>query len=191
MLTGLLILLICGVVLAIPLAFEFNIEWPEAGGNEFVIVWAFGHLRVQLPTERSVAVPSENGAEIARERRKDRSSRNVLAALKQRSFRRRIYRFVADLWHSITKEDLYLRVRLGLGDPAATGQLWGVLGPISNPLTNAKNVSLVVEPDFIEERLEVEGSGRLQLVPLKVIAITIAFLVSPEIWRGIYAMRES
>ena len=45
--------------------------------------------------------------------------------------RRGIVRSLSDVWRAIYKKDVRLLVRMGLGDPAETGQLWVVLGPLS------------------------------------------------------------
>ena len=93
------------------------------------------------------------------------------------------------MWRSINREDLRLRARVGLGDPADTGQLWAIVGPISGMLAVSDEV--VIEPDFVDAVFEFDGSGRLSLVPLHVIATLIGLLFSPAVWRGVRASRNS
>lgn len=193
MFIGLLVLLLVVLVLlAVPLELDFRLVWPEGEYNQVMFVWAFGLIRLHMPVGGSM--PALRGRDEAPEDSDDvrrNKSRNILAPFKQWSFRHRIYRLVGDLWRAIRKEDVRLRARIGVGDPAGTGQLWGVVGPISSLLGGLKEASLVIEPDFFDATFEIDGSGRLRLVPLKVLTISMGLLVSPAIWRGLSAMERS
>lgn len=63
--------------------------------------------------------------------------------------------------------DLHVHVRLGLGDPADTGRLWAVLGPLGAMLASLRRADVAIEPDFIEPVLDLDARGRLVLVPLR------------------------
>lgn len=63
--------------------------------------------------------------------------------------------------------ELHVHVRLGLGDPADTGRLWAVLGPLGAVLANLRRADVAIEPDFIEPVLDVDAGGRLVIVPLR------------------------
>jgi hypothetical protein len=115
----------------------------------------------------------------------------VLAAVRRQDFRRRLYRFTLDLWRSIGSKDVRVRARVGLGDPADTGMLWAVVGPVSGLLSSARDISIMIEPDFVDATFEVDGSGRLTFVPLQLVTLVLGLLVSPAAWRGVRAMRTS
>jgi len=192
MLTGLLIVLLVVVaLLSMPLELDFRVEWPDGARNEVVLVWAFGLVRARMPTGGSGKNSSPNKKSRDRNKRGRDKSGNVLAAVRQRPFRQRVYRFVKDLWRSIIKENMHVRARVGLGDPADTGQLWAIVGPVAGMLAGAKEASVVIEPDFVDAVFELDSSGRLQLVPLHVIAISMGLLFSPALWRGLRAMRAA
>lgn len=99
-------------------------------------------------------------------------------------------RFGADLWHALRKRDIKLHLRLGLGDPADTGQLWAVVGPLAAMLAGVKDVEVEIEPEFLDAVFELESRGTLRLIPLQILWLAVALLFSPGLWRGIRLMRS-
>lgn len=193
MLTGvLLVLLLLFALLAIPVTLTFHVSWQQVFQNDIRLKWAFGLVRVRIPSYRSKA-PSREGEEpkkkIGRFERSSRKGQNVFSAFRQKKFRRRVIRFVSDLCHAVYKENVSLRVRVGLGDPADTGQLWAILGPAAGILANVQEASIEIEPEFFETTLELDSSGSIRLIPLQMIYLTVALLLSPPVWRGIKQMR--
>lgn len=192
MLTGLLIfVLVVIALLAIPLVLEFTFEWPADENNEIVLVWALGLVRLKIQTKGSEPTPSVKAASTDAGKSGQSRSPNVLAAVRLRPFRQRVLRFVGDLWRSINKDNVSVRARIGLGDPADTGELWAILGPISGMVAGMNRVSIALQPDFADLVFEVDGRGRLRFVPLRIIGIFIGLLFSPAIWRGLRTMRAS
>lgn len=191
MLTALLIfLLVLIALLAIPLAVEFELEWPGRSRNEIVLAWAFGFVRARVPGRDSARAATKRKQAGRRESGGSRPQ-NMLAALRLRDFRRRLYRFGGDLWRSIDKQDIRIHARVGLGNPADTGMLWAAVGPVSGLLASARGISVSIEPDFVAAVFEVDGRGRFSFVPLRLIAIMLGMVVSPTAWRGLRAMKAS
>lgn len=114
-----------------------------------------------------------------------------MAAVRYKPFRKRVIRFMRDCWRAIHKQDLTLRVRIGLGDPADTGQLWAVIGPLSATLATVEQASIAIEAEFIEAVFELESSGNIRVVPLRLIALTAGLLLSPPVWQGVSRMRRA
>lgn len=195
MLTGLLVFLLAlTVLLAMPVTVLFRLSWPDVQENDVRLHWGFGLVRVHLPTEPSDAESAERESERTEKRRPTRPSRdkrNVWAAIQQARFRRRVLRFVGDIWTAIRKHDVRLRMRIGLGDPADTGELWGIIGPVSGMLASVRAVVIEIEPEFQDETLELAGRGRIRIVPLQLLYLAGALCLSPSIWRGVRAMRTS
>ena len=187
-----LVLLIA--LLAIPVTMRFRVQWQQGLLEEIWLDWAFGLVRVQIPSTQSKppAQDKEKPKDRVVERAKPSTGKkgNVLGALRQADFRRRIYRFVKDLWLAVHKENVRLRVRLGLGDPADTGQLWGIVGPLSGILAGVREASITIEPVFVDRTFELDSSGAIRLVPLRIIALSVALILSPPVWRGLKAMRS-
>ena len=110
---------------------------------------------------------------------------SIFRALRQTAFRRRIILFIHDLWHAVHKRDISLRLRVGLGDPADTGQLWAMLGPVAGMLADTQAASIEIEPEFFDATLELDSSGDIRFIPLQMIYLTVGLLLSPPVWRGI------
>ena len=176
------------LVLAVPVDVEFRLEGIEPFTGEVGVRWLFGLVwfripgsRVGKPTPRPEAKPK---AARVRARPKARGRhRDVLAALRQAAFRRRVYRLVRGLVRAVHLHRLRLLMRLGLGDPADTGRLWAVVGPL-NAVAQLRNAELRIEPEFVDPVLEFQADGRLLLVPLRLLILAIAFALSPPTIRA-------
>jgi len=189
-----ILLLLIFALLAIPVALTFQVSWQQDFQGEVILLWLFGLVRVRLPSPQTNASRTEDKKsakkkKIGRSKRSPTKKQNVFAAVRQKAFRQRIFRFVRDIWQAIQKKDLSLRVRVGLGDPADTGQLWALVGPVSGLLSNIQQASITIEPDFFESSFELDSSGKLRIIPLQLLYLTFALLLSPPIWQGIKHIR--
>ena len=181
-------------LLAIPLTLTFRLSWPQPVRREVTVEWAFGLVRVRPEpdagdTPSHEDVPSGKGRR-GRARSSTRST-DILAALRDAPFRRRLVRFAGDVWSSIGKRDVFLRLRLGLGDPADTGQLWAVLGPLAGLLATVRDASIRIQPDFVDDVVDIDTGGQVRIVPLRLIALAVMLAVSPDFRRGLRRMRRS
>jgi len=192
-LTGIaLFLLLVIALLAIPVAVMFQVSRRQAFQGHITLKWAFGLVRVRIPlSEATHPSPDivKRPRKISRPKRKRTNRATPFSLLKQRAFLRRILKFISDLWHAIQKRNVILHIRLGLGDPADTGQLWAIIGPIAGMLANVKEARLEIEPEFMDAVFELDGSGTIQLIPLQIIYLALALFLSPPVWRGIKQMR--
>lgn len=182
------------ILLAMPLSLTYRFSWKETPSASFRLNWAFGLVRADVSPDLAKHEPDkpEAARKKAARRGKSRGKKtNFMAAIRQPSFRRRMLRFVSDVWRAIHKKNVRLLVRLGLGDPADTGQLWAVLGPISGLLARVRDIRIAVEPDFLDSTLEVDSSGTIRMIPLRMAILMIGLLFSPSVWRGILLMRTS
>jgi len=184
-------------VLAIPVTLRFDVVWDRTLRQDVTLLWAFGLVRVRLASQAAQAgkrSAESSTAERKRPRGKRAASKrkaDVLGALRLQRFRRRIVRFARDLWRAVHKQDVSLRVRLGLGDPADTGQLWAVLGPIAAWLATLREASVTIEPDFFETTLELETHGSIRVIPLEILGTVVALALSPTVWQGVRTMRAT
>ena len=194
MLTGVLVFLLFLIaLLAIPVTLTFQLSWPKALQEDALLEWAFGLVKVRIPASEPKALSSgddESKRKTHRARHSSGKRPNVLAAVRLKPFRRRIVRFIGDLWRAIHKKNVSLRVRVGLGDPADTGQLWAIVGPIAGLLATVQGAAIAIEPDFFDSTFELNSAGSIRLVPLQLIYMTIALLLSPSIWQGMVKMRK-
>lgn len=194
MLTGVVaFLLMLVALLAIPLTLTFRVSWQQEFRNDIRLHWAFGLVRVRLsPPQTGAPAPEGEGREqkIKPAGRSPGKQLHVLAAIRQRRFRRRIARYIGAMWRAVHKKDVSLRVRVGLGDPADTGQLWAIVGPVAGLLASVREASISIEPEFIDTTLELDSRGSLRIVPLQMIYLSAALFLSPSFWQGIRRMRR-
>ena len=192
------LLLLIGL-LAIPVALTFKVSWEGALEKDIELQWLFGLIQVRIPSGRSKALDPAKSREPAVEKAEQKARRigrsrpkpNFSALVRQKAFRRRAIRFVRDMWRAVKKQDVVLRVRVGLGDPADTGQLWAVVGPMAGILASIQHASITVEPEFFDARLELDSSGSIRLIPLQIVFLTCALLLSPPVWQGLRQMRAA
>jgi hypothetical protein len=173
-------------ILAVPVDVAFRLEGTEAIASGITVRWLFGLLRVGVPIPRTRrSEPARAKAGRARASRKAGARpRRILAVLRQAAFRRRAERFMKDLVRALHVRRLRLWVRLGLGDPADTGCLWAFLGPLQALGQSLRNADVRFEPDFTDEVLEFDARGRMMLIPLEVLALAVAFALSPSAIRA-------
>lgn len=195
MLTGVLaFLLLIIALLAIPLTLVYQFTWRERWQGKVELQWLFGLLHVRIPVSPAKTPPAEEKArpkQVRHTKTKSKSKPNPLAALRQRSFRQRIIKFMRDLWQAIHKRDVSLHVQIGLDDPADTGRLWAVVGPVSALLANNQEVQVDIQPNFADATLEFNSSGNIRIIPVQILALTIALLLSPPFWQGMLQMRNT
>ena len=181
-------------LLAMPVTLTYQLFWKETLSANVRLNWAFGLVRTDVSPDLAKSKSDEPGAAGKKARRRARSKSkktDFLAAIRQPSFRRRMVRFLSDVWRAIYKKDVRLLVRMGLGDPADTGQLWAVIGPLSGMFARLRDIRIAIEPDFLDTTLEVDSSGTIRLIPLQLVVLVLGLLFSPPVWRGIILMRTS
>lgn len=194
MLTGALLFLL-GIValLAVPVTLSYRVSWQQAFRGGADLRWLFGLVRVQIPSRKPKTVVSDRQKSARKKRRKaaSRKKSGPIAAIRMKPFRQRVFRFIRAVWRAIQKQDLRLRMRIGLGDPADTGQLWAVVGPLSGLLANTREASIEIEPEFIDAIFELDSSGSIRIIPLQLFYLAIGLLLSPCVWQGIRQMRQT
>lgn len=181
-------------LLAVPVTLTYQFSWRDTLSASLRLNWAFGLVSADVSPDLAKHEPDKPDAARKKSARRGKSTgrkANFMAAIRQPAFRRRILRFVSDVWRAIHKRNVRLLVRLGLGDPADTGQLWAVLGPLSGLLARPRDIRIAIEPDFLDSTLEVDSSGTLRIVPLRMAILVLGLLFSPPVWRGIRQMRTS
>lgn len=180
-------------VLAIPVSLNYQVSWRRALLGNIQLQWLFGLVRIQLPLQQSSAASSQRKKITQKQHNKKSSAKrsNPIFVIRQKPFRQRSIKFIRDLWHAIHKHNLSLRIRIGLGDPADTGQLWAIVGPLSGMLATVQQASIEIEPEFIDAVFELDSSGNIRVIPLQMIYLAIGLLLSPAIWQGIKQMRRA
>lgn len=82
----------------------------------------------------------------------------------------RIPMFILDMLGQFRFYRGTLRARVGLGDPADTGQLYGMLQPVLLLANQSRSVHLQIAPEFNKVQLSGEGELIISLQPVTLIA---------------------
>ena len=147
--------------------------------------WLFGLVNFQLRLPQAAREKSKPKAKKkTKPRKKKAGTRGIITVLKQSALRRRIYKFIRNLLAATHARNLLIRLRIGLGDPADTGRLWAIIGPIAGLAQNLESAEVCIEPEFIEPLFEVESHGQFRLIPIQFIALTTVFILSPTMLRA-------
>lgn len=182
------------ILLGLPLHVAFQFEGLQAPCARFTVNGLFGLLRVGLvlpaAARDSTRVPERPVTKAQPAHRWPRlGGAGVLAALRQAAFRQRLLRLARDMLAAAHLQQLRLRLRLGLGDPADTGCLWAVVGPVAAWARTHRDAEVQIEPDFIDAVLEIQAQGRARIVPLQLLGLVAVFALSPVSLRAWRAFR--
>jgi len=194
MFTALIIVLVLMLLLSVPVGVVYQIDWRQKFHGEASLQWLFGLVRLRLPSPRAgkLAGGKKRAAgKTAKQPKAARKKTDLLAALRLKAFRQRMLRFVREVWRAFRKRDLQLHIRVGLGDPADTGQLWALFGPLSGLLSSLEDASIELEPDFVDAVFELDSRGKVSVIPLRLIYLVLGLLLSPPFWRGMRRMRRT
>lgn len=186
---SLLIVLVCLVaLLAVPLEWTFNVR-QEQGEREADshIRWLFGLVRFRTSGSPEADAKAKPSKPKKPKTKRDRSS--PLAAASVEGFVGRLLTLIRRLLSAVHIHHLNLNARLGLGDAADTGRLWGFIGPLSVLLNQPSVSRIYIEPEFYDEVFDVQTDGRIKVVPLQLVGLILGFLLSFNTLRAYRAMR--
>jgi hypothetical protein len=208
---ALLILLLLFILLDLLLLVPIDLEGRVSRGGDrpetrMKIGWLFGHLHKDVSRGAVEQEPSKEGEEQASKKDEDdeeeedketeggrSSSRIALEVLRTEGVLRKIANLLRGLFGAIRVRSLEIDIRLGLPDPADTGEAVGLLWAILIPLEAVTPVRAKIEPTFSEEMLEGSAEGKLRIWPYKTVPPLIVFLLSPPTlragWKAIKAKR--
>lgn len=111
----------------------------------------------------------------------------LLSAFASEGFLAALVRYLRRLTRAVQVRNLRGKLRVGLEDPADTGMAWGFVGPV-HALVIRHFPNLEVTPTFDGARFEIDAHGSVALVPLEVIGVTLAFVLSPPALRMAWAL---
>ena len=204
------VLLALVALLAAPVDLAFRLERAAPLAGEVTVRWLLGLVRVRVPIPAAPKAPGraggeaqgerpaevetrpEGGTEAARRRARREARRRpgrIVDVLRQEAFRERAWRLGRDLARAVRVRRLRLWLRLGLDDPADTGLLWAVMGPLGAVALGLRGAEVRIEPEFAEAAREFQAEGRILIVPLQVLALAAAFALSPpsmRAWRTLW-----
>ena len=184
-LAGLLVLL-----LSVPIDLSFSMERDERFRSRMRIGWLFGLVGKDLGGGENGKESKEEEEEKPKKRgrRGKRSPRTFLAAIRTRGFPRHSLRFAGRMLRAIRVRELNLGLQIGLGDPAETGRLLGLLSPVAACVGAIPGVHVSVEPDFYQETFRGYCNGSARIYPIRMVPPIVLFALSLTSFRGLKAM---
>lgn len=162
---------------------SFRAVWHRQFTGDVLVRWLFGLVRLHLHTGLK-----GSGSKSRTKHQRSKSThltRRFVRAARLPTFRQRLVLFVRDFWRALHPKNMSVRLRFGLGDPAETGQLWSVVGPVVAMLATVRQVSVDVQPEFFESTVEADSDGSMRVIPLQLIALLVALMLSPSIWKAL------
>ena len=169
--------------LAVPIEVSFDVQRGETSRTDIALAWLFGTIKMPLRARGSKT--GREGVDAKTRQKNKRRRRKAIALVRNADFRRRFLSLIQRLLRCMRVKSLKARVRLGLDDPADTGRLWGVLGPLAAIFATFRKAHISIEPEFTAEVFTLQGSGTVRVVPLQVLAIGALFLLSPQVIRAL------
>jgi hypothetical protein len=188
MLIGAAVFLACVIaLLAIPVDVKFSVRWHERFSARVMIAWMFGLVRLPMPSTTGKPSRQEPSPKTRKGKPLYKGSRSMVTMLRSEGFWPRLLRFASDILNVMQVRIFRLRVRLGLKDPADTGQIWSFVGPLTAILAEARGTDIAIEPDFERAFLSVDGNAELRVIPIRVLVVVIPFIGSPATLRAAWA----
>jgi hypothetical protein len=115
---------------------------------------------------------------------KPSNARRALAMARSDGFSRRVLCLLRDLLGRVQVRRLDLDLRLGFDDPADTGRLWGIIGPVSAVLALPHAARVSVTPVFTEPLLYLDAHAEARIVPAALLLALLGFVFSPITFRA-------
>ncbi|UEC42794.1 MAG: hypothetical protein METHAR1v1_870002 [Methanothrix sp.] len=171
------------------------------------IGWLFGRLHKDF-TSSDELEPSEKEAEEASERRREEEGheekeheeeeedekrevrrgrgtfRIALAVLRTEGFLESLSRLLRSLLGTLQLRSLSIDMRIGLPDPAETGEAFGLISAALAPLKAFSPVRARIVPSFAGEEIAGSVEGGLRIWPIKAVPPITRFLLSSPPWRA-------
>jgi Protein of unknown function (DUF2953) len=176
-------------LLAVPVDVGFDVRRREGFASQVRVRWLWGAVRIPVPAggERKAAKPKRTKPRKPPKPGRTSGLRRALAMLGTPRFPGRVVRLVRGLLRRVRFRDLEVAARVGLDDPADTGRLWGLLGPVAALLAVPRAARIDLVPEFGGEVFHLDARGEARVVPGAVLLTVLAFLLAPATLRAAWA----
>lgn len=163
------------IVLAMTMPVKFQLRWRSHPTSHFEvrarIIAGMAPPLVTRSGNRNQTTSTEDTRKRARSPVKHRRTRRlrILRAV------RAAPDLIAGLVGPLRVESVTADATFGLGDPAETGQLYGILFPLIHSAAALPHTSICVRPDFSRHTLSGDVAATFRLVPLVLVVPLAAF----------------
>ena len=156
------------ILLSIPVDLGFYLKKDEAVEYRAELYLLFGLITIDITKHNQKTRKST----LPKKKKKEKNL--YLSSLAEsKRFINRLMRLIRDIFHDLQIKDLRMHWHFGLGDPADTGMLLGLLQPILLPWKNA-----TLSADFKEAVLEGYCKAEVRIFPIRILGYILAFIFS-------------
>jgi hypothetical protein len=177
--------IVIGLAVAILLVFctplEVTFHMESDGRTEFGVrvLWCFGLMRRELATKRKR--PQKEPRADARPKLKKWQVRTdtMLQIFKSKGMLSQLRSLMIDTLHCLRLKELNADIKIGLDDPADTGQLFALIGPVALFVRSIWHHQIRLMPSFEDEAvLEGYAYGTVCVQPIQLIPPFVRFVFS-------------
>lgn len=180
MITAFIILFLIFLLLIIPVELIFNYKNFETPEKKVILSWLFGIISVEIYPKKTPPKGKED-LKPQSENKKGPGLSKIRKILSNRKFTGKTFNTVRRILSSAKPKLNRFYIRIGLGDPADTGILWGLIGPLSGILYGCPDKDLIIVPDFLDPAFDVDANGKITIIPLEIIFIALSYIFSPVV----------
>jgi len=165
------------VLLAVPLGLvvRFATEKPHI---RFSFRWLFGLAKWEVVPKKAIRPKAER---VKRRAKRGLRFVEVIGIMETPGLVRRFFKFLRKVFHHLRAKRLGVDLRFGLGDPAATGIIFGLLAP---PLLCWPSADIRLIPDYEETVFKGELVARVRVIPGQLLLDTLNFVFSLPVLRA-------
>ena len=177
-----IVLLVLLALLSVPVDLSYRLNVRTGVEGRATIGWLFGLIRIPIPLGKKTAKKKPAKTRQTQKPKKVKTSKGRRVFLSG-DFWQWLRRLLRKVLGRVEIYKLFLRIRLGLGDPADTGRLWALAGPVAAILATIPLADVRIEPNFMDAEFVVESEGQMRVYPIRIIATVVATALSPATWR--------
>ena len=175
-LVGLVGLVIC--ILCVPLDMDFRVDVYGRPKLRLKLAWLFGLVNKELSREKKKARKKKEAAEEKPKKKRRVGFGTILEILKARGLAGQFKNLLRGVIRAFRISQLEGNFRVGLDNPADTGLLLAVIGPVIHILNRSFPYRIRVQPSFTEAILEGFSSGNLSIRPIRLVPPLLRFVFS-------------
>ena len=177
---GLVIFILC-----VPLDMDFRVHVYGRPKLRLRLVWLFGLVNKELSREKKKAREKKEAAEEKPKKKRRAGFGAILEILKVRGLAGQFKSLLRGVMRSFRIGQLEADFKIGLDNPADTGLLLAVIGPVTHILNRSFPHRVRVQPSFTEAVLEGFSSGNLSIRPIRLVPPLLRFVFSPATVRAL------
>ncbi|MDA1256438.1 MAG: DUF2953 domain-containing protein [Chloroflexi bacterium] len=174
-----------GLILAAPVELSFRVARGDGSRPRVRMRWLFGLVGGDLGAHGKKSAKSEP------RNRWPRPRFSALGGSFEPRFALRVLKLAWRLFKKFDVREFVLRGRVGTGDPAQTGILFGISSGVTGFVNRLPNVDVRVMPDYTATVIEGEMRGTIRLVPIRLFPPLIAFFLKPSNVWAIIRLRKA